>query len=120
MDWSNTSFDILLKISKNLPSKDAVSCSMVIIILLILYSFKVCKNWKNKIDTHLFWIQYFKFHNYSTDPTSLQQLYKLPLSKLKKIVAKGGFNRNLLDDDYSKEKPIIDKRWSDYKKKRGV
>lgn len=82
------------------------------------FFFQVCKNWKKIIDSYNFWINHCKFYNYLTDAQSIQQLHKIPISALKILIAKRAFNRNLLDDDYSGDVPIKDKRWSDFGKVR--
>lgn len=70
------------------------------------------------MESHNFWHFYCKFHKYINDAESLQRLNEIPIKTLKMLMARRTFNRNLLSDDYTKDRPVIDPRWSDFKSKR--
>jgi len=106
MNFSDAPHDVLIEVFKRLSGQEAVVCSAV------------CKHWKYVVDSYGFWSQYCKYNDYLADTESIQQWQRIPINLLKKLISKRAFNRNLLDDDYSTETPVIDKRWSDFNKKR--
>jgi len=106
MDLSKSPDDVIREVFKHMPAKDVVLCSMV------------CKQWNNVANSQSFWTQKCIYDNYLCDSESIKQVHKIPINILKALVVKRAFNRNFLDDDYSLEKPKLDSRWSDIKRRR--